>query len=123
MRSGGAATEAGATALLYPEDGIAIRQRYPEVVEAAPNVNGRGQVSFKNKNWNTQLMGVVPEYKDLRSYQPSEGRFFTEEENRKRARVAVIGATLHRELFNGKNAIGETIRINKNNFLVIGLLT
>jgi macrolide transport system ATP-binding/permease protein len=122
MRSGGASTEAGATALLYPEDGIAIRQKYPEVVEAAPNVNGRGQVSFKNKNWNTQLMGVVPEYKDLRSYQPSEGRFFTEEENRKRARVAVIGATLHRELFNGKNAIGETIRINKNNFLVIGLL-
>lgn len=122
MRSGGAATEAGATALLYPEDGIAIKQKYPAVVAAAPNVNGRGQASFKNKNWNTQVMGVVPEYKDLRSYQPSEGRFFTEEENRKRARVAVIGATLHRELFGGKNAIGETIRINKNNFLVIGLL-
>lgn len=122
MRMGGASAEAGATALLYPEDGMAIRQKFPGVVEAAPNVQGRGQVSFKNKNWNTQLMGVVPEYKDLRSYQPSEGRFFTEEENRKRARVAVIGATLHRELFGGKNAIGETIRINKNNFLVIGLL-
>lgn len=122
MRSGGASTEAGATALLYPEDAVAIRQKYPSVVAAAPNVNGRGQASFKNKNWNTQIMGVVPEYKDLRSYQPSEGRFFTEEENRKRARVAVIGATLHRELFGGKNAIGEMIRINKNNFLVIGLL-
>lgn len=122
MRSGGASTEAGATALLYPEDAVAIKQKFPSVVEAAPNVNGRGQASFKNKNWNTQVMGVVPGYKDLRSYQPSEGRFFTEEENRKRARVAVIGATLHRELFGGKNAIGETIKINKNNFLVIGLL-
>ena len=120
--AGGASAEAGATALLYPEDGVAVKQRFPQVVEAAPNVNGRGQASFKNKNWNTQVMGVVPEYKDLRSYQPSEGRFFTEEENRKRARVAVIGATVHRELFGGKNAIGETIKINKNNFLVIGLL-
>jgi macrolide transport system ATP-binding/permease protein len=122
MRSGGAATEAGATALLYPEDGTAIKAKYPDVVETAPNVNGRGQVSFKNKNWNTQIMGVTPEYKDLRSYQPSEGRFFTEEENRKRARVAVVGATVLRELFGGKNAIGETIKINKNNFLIIGLL-
>jgi len=122
MRSGGAAAEAGATALLYPEDGTAIKMKYPAVIEAAPNVNGRGQVTFKNKNWNTQVMGVTPEYKDLRSYQPSEGRFFTEEENRKRARVAVIGATIHRELFGGKQAIGETIKINKNNFLVIGLL-
>ena len=122
MRSGGAATEAGATALLYPEDGTAIKTRFPSVLEAAPNVQGRGQVSFRNKNWNTQVMGVTPEYKDLRSYHPAEGRFFTEEENRKRSRVAVIGATIHRELFNGKPAIGETIKINKNNFLIIGLL-
>lgn len=122
MRAGGVASEAGATALLYPEDGVAIQAKFPGVIETAPNVNGRGQVTFKNKNWNTQVMGVTPEYKDLRSYQPSEGRFFTEEENRKRARVAVIGATIHRELFGGKPAIGETIKINKNSFLVIGLL-
>lgn len=122
MRSGGSTLEAGATALLYPEDAAAIKSRFPQIVASAPNVDGRGQASFKNKNWNTQIMGVTPEYKDLRSYQPQEGRFFTEEENRKRARVAVIGATLHRELFGGKPAIGETIKINKNNFLVIGIL-
>ena len=34
MRSGGASTEAGATALLYPEDAVAVRQRFPSVVEA-----------------------------------------------------------------------------------------
>lgn len=121
-RSGGVAMEAGATALLYPEDAVSIKGRFSGVVEAAPNVNGRGQVSFKNKNWNTQIMGVTPEYQDLRNYRPSEGRFFTEEENRKRARVAVIGATIHQELFQGRPAIGETIKVNKNNFLVIGLL-
>lgn len=123
MRSGGTAMEAGATALLYPEDAVAIRSRFPQVVNAAANVEGRGQATFKNKNWNTQVMGVVPEYQELRSYKTSEGRFFNEEENSKRARVAVIGATIHRELFGGKSAIGETIRINKNNFLVIGILS
>lgn len=122
MRSGGVSAEAGATALLYVEDSIAIKNRFPAVIETVPNVNGRGQASFKNKNWNTQIMGVTPEYKDIRSYQPAEGRFFTKEEDKKRARVAVIGATIHRELFGGKNPIGETIKLNKNNFLVIGLL-
>ena len=34
----------------------------------------------------------------------------------------MIGATVYRELFNGKNALGETIKVNKNNFLVIGIL-
>lgn len=122
MRSGGASMEAGATALLYPEDAIAIKSRFPQVANAVASVEGRGQASFRNKNWNTQVMGVIPDYQDLRSYHTSEGRFFNEEENSKRARVAVIGATIHRELFGGKSAIGETIKINKNNFLVIGII-
>ncbi len=122
MRSGGVAAEAGLTALLYPEDAAALKNKFPDIVNAAPNVNGRAQTNFKNKNWNTQVAGVIPDYQYLRSYVPSEGRFFTDEENQKRARVALIGATVHRELFGGKNPIGETIKINKNNFLVIGLL-
>lgn len=120
--AGGVSAEAGATAMLYPEDGIAIRSKFPDVVEAAPNVQGRAQVAWKNKNWNSQLMGVTPEYEELRSFKPEVGRFFTEDENSKRSRVAVIGATVYRELFDGKNALGETIKINKNNFLVIGVL-
>lgn len=120
--AGGVSAEAGATAMLYPEDGMAIKVKFPDVVEAAPNVNGRAQAAWKNKNWNSQLMGVTPEYEELRSFKPEIGRFFTEEENSKRARVAVIGATVYRELFDGKNALGETIKINKNNFLVIGVL-
>lgn len=122
MQRGGVASEAGATASLYAEDAEALKAKFPSIVETAPTVQGRGQVSFKNKNWNTQLQGVTPNYKDLRAYQPAEGRFFTEEENRMRARVAVIGVTIQRELFNGRPAIGETIKINKNNFRVIGIL-
>lgn len=122
LRSGAAATEAGSVALLFPEDGTAIKAKFPDIVAAAPNVQGRVQLTYKNKNWNSQAMGVTPEYESLRSFKPEAGRFFTEDENSKRARVAVIGATVYRELFNGKNALGETIKVNKNNFLVIGVL-
>lgn len=121
-RSGGAVSEAGATASLYPEDALAIKNKFPDVAEVAPNVSGRGQAGYKNKNWNPQVMGVTPEYSELRAYLPSEGRFFTNDENIKRARVAVIGATVYRELFESKSAIGETIKLNKNNFTVVGVL-
>jgi len=53
---------------------------------------------------------------------PTVGRFFTEEENKKRQRLAIIGATLIREVFGGKNPIGEMIKINKVSFQVIGVL-
>lgn len=122
MRSAGAASQAGATALLYEEDTDAIRNKFPQIVDAASSLEGRGQVVYKNKNWNSSVLGVGQEYFDLRSMKVMEGRRFSEEENRKRARVALIGATVYRELFGGKNALGEFIKINKTNFQVVGLL-
>jgi macrolide transport system ATP-binding/permease protein len=58
----------------------------------------------------------------MRASQPTVGRFFSEDENRRRARVAVIGRTLVRELFGGDDPVGETVRINKVSFQVIGVL-
>jgi macrolide transport system ATP-binding/permease protein len=49
-------------------------------------------------------------------------RDFTEEENNSRERVGLVGATVVKELFGGQNPIGETIKINKVSFQVIGIL-
>lgn len=122
MRSAGAAAQTGATALLYEEDAEALKNKFPQIENAASSLEGRGQVVNKNKNWNSSILGVGQEYFDLRAMKVMEGRRFSEEENRKRARVAVIGATVYRELFGGKNALGEFIKINKTSFQVVGLL-
>jgi macrolide transport system ATP-binding/permease protein len=53
---------------------------------------------------------------------PEVGRFFSDIDNQKRMRVAVIGTTVLRELFGSKNPIGEMIKINKVSFQVIGIL-
>ncbi|HYX34498.1 MAG TPA: ABC transporter permease [Oligoflexus sp.] len=119
---GGAMSEAGAVTRFTVEDAEIIEQRVPGVKVAASNVNGRGQVTFGNKNWATSLIGTTSAYARMHSLEPDVGRFFTDEENQQRARVAVIGRTLVRELFNGQNPIGEMIKINKINFQVVGLL-
>lgn len=121
-RVGGVVQEGGSPARLYPEDAIVLKERIPTINEVGPKVDGRGQVTYLNKNWNTQIIGSSPTYTKMRDSHPEMGRFFTAEENQKRARVAVIGATLVHELFPEKNPIGEMIKINKISFQVIGVL-
>jgi macrolide transport system ATP-binding/permease protein len=119
---GGARSEAGAVTRFTVEDADVIEKSVPGVREAVPNVNGRGQVTFGNRNWSTSLIGSTPSYARMHAMIPDVGRMFTDEENQQRARVAVIGRTLVRELFEGRNPVGELIKINKVNFQVIGLL-
>ncbi|BAU48791.1 macrolide ABC transporter ATP-binding protein [Sulfurifustis variabilis] len=122
VRVGGVAQEAGLTTRLTIEDVAAIEEQIPGVRNASPSVQGRVRVTFGNRNWNTQLLGTGVDYATMRAAQPQVGRFFTEEENRTRARVAVVGLTVVRELFEGRNPIGEMIKIDRVNFQVIGVL-
>lgn len=121
-RVGGVAQESGATAKLLPEDASAIVEEVPGVKYAAPSVNGRAQVDIGNKNWNTQVIATTSEYEQMKASTPIIGRFFTEEENKKRTRVVLLGATVVRNLFGTANPIGEMIRINRVSFQVIGVL-
>lgn len=122
MRSGGVAQEVGSTARLLPDDAIDILEKVDGVKAVAPSVSGRVQVTFGNKNWNTQVTATTPSYETMHAAAPIIGRFFTEEENTKRSRVMLLGATVARELFGTANPIGEMIRADRVSFQVIGVL-
>ena len=102
----GVALEAGAVTRLTIDDARAIGKEISSVKRVAPSVSGRGQVAAGNKNWNTQVLGTTPEYASIRASTPILGRFFTEEEGRARARVAVLGQTVVRELFDTASPVG-----------------
>jgi macrolide transport system ATP-binding/permease protein len=122
VRVGGVSQDAGATTRLTLADAASIADLVPQIREVAPGVNGRGQVTYLNRNWSTQITGASASYGKMHAAVPEIGRFFNNEENAKRARVAVIGATLVRELFGGKSPIGEMIKINRVMFQVVGVL-
>jgi len=122
VRVGGVAQQSGSTTRLTYADSLVLKARVPELREAAASVNGRVQVTFANKNWSTQVLGGASTYARMHSLEPDVGRFFTDAENQERARVAVIGTTVVREVFGGKNPIGEMIKLNKVIFQVIGVL-
>lgn len=122
VRVAGVAQESGVRVRITTDDVAAIKSQISGIQDVVPTVQGRGQVTYLNKNWNTTVMGVSNAFERVRASSPVVGRFFSESENQKRALVALIGQTVARELFGEKSPVGETIKINRINFIIIGLL-
>ncbi|MFH1045561.1 MAG: ABC transporter permease [Candidatus Omnitrophota bacterium] len=121
FRMHGVALEAGAVTRFTIEDEGMIAQ-LPEVKRVSAQVSGRGQLVYANKNWNTQIQGVGVNYAEMRASVPTVGRFFTDEEMRSRQKVALLGLSVAKELFGDSSPIGATIKINRINFQIIGIL-
>jgi len=112
----------GSAQTLSQEDADAIQNEVTPVKAVAPDVSRRYQVTAKGKNTNTQVIGTVPAYTDVRNIQIDIGSFITEQNIRSLSRVAVLGPTTRDDLFGeGANPIGQTIRINRIDFKVIGV--
>ena len=84
-------------------------------------VNGAAQVVYQNENWNTNVQGVGFDFGEMRAIVPEIGRWFTRKEIDRREKVAIVGTTVAEKLFGSKNPVGETIKINRIYFKVIGI--
>ncbi|MCJ7645821.1 ABC transporter permease [bacterium] len=120
-RTQGVSLEAGAVTRFTLRDAEEM-SKLPQIRRVSPSVSGRGQVVYGNKNWNTRVQGTGEDYGLMRAATPVIGRFFTQEELRIRRKVALLGQTLVRELFENTNPLGASIKINRINFDVIGVL-
>ncbi len=117
----GAAQGAGAIARFTFLDVDAIASLHTLVKNASGVVNGNGMIVFGNKNWTTSLNGVGYDYGTMRATIPSIGRWFTPEEIQTRQKLAIVGVTVVKQLFDNTNPIGKTVKINRINFTVIGI--
>jgi putative ABC transport system permease protein len=109
--------------LMY-DDVLAVRRECPAVALASPHVNLRGQVTFGNQNWNTQIRGVDEVYQQIRNWPLLDGEFLNGSAVSGAAKVAVLGSTVARQLFPGTtDPVGQTIRITSMPFQVIGVLS
>ncbi len=121
FRHGGVAMEAGSITRLKLDDAKAI-SKLAEVKNVCPTVTSRAQMLFAGKNYNTMVQGVGTQYETMRSASPVAGRFFTEDEVQTRKRVALVGLSVVRELFGTANPVGQSVKINRISFQVIGVL-
>lgn len=112
----------GSGAKLTYEDAKAIEKNVDGIKYVAPGVQTSYQLVAGNQNWNSQVQGITPNVLEIRNYQISEGRMYTQNDMNSRQRVCVIGKTVADNLFPDGKAVGQIMRINKAPFLVIGVL-
>ncbi|MBN8218695.1 MAG: ABC transporter permease [Spirochaetes bacterium] len=121
-RVGGVSMERGAAARLTLADARDLAASLTAVKRTCPLVQGRVQVNVGGSNQSTRVLGGGANYGEMHASSPVHGRFFTEDEVSERARVAVMGLTPLRALFGDRDPVGETVKINRINFTVIGVL-
>ncbi len=118
----GVAMESGAVTRFTIQDAEAIARLTDEVKRVSASVTGRAQMVYADKNWNTQVQGTSADYADMHAAKPSIGRFFSDEDVRMRQKVVLLGTTVAKELFGEDNPLGASVKINRINFSVIGVL-
>src|SRR4030095_7290790 len=78
--------------------------------------------SFKGKSDDSNVIGVTPSYFRMARYELSEGSFLAEPDQKDFEQFCVIGARVQQTLFGTQSPIGQTLKIDKLWFTVIGVL-
>jgi len=112
----------GSATSLTLKDAQAITEQVAFVAAVAPEVSRRYQIVRKSQNTNTQVIGTVETYPEIRNIEMESGYFISERNVSSLSKVAVLGPTTRDDLFGqGLNPVGQTIKINGLNFKIIGV--
>lgn len=93
------------------------------ITDISPYIELSVTASYRNKSIVTLLEGTEASYFDLFNFTPDKGRLFTDLDNRRARKVAVIGSSVAKDLYPGQNPIGKKISLSKKSFTVIGVLS
>ena len=106
-------------------DALAIADPFnvPDVIAVAPELRRTTIVTAGKRDAQPQVLGVTPEYSQVRNWGVSLGEFISEEDLLNQSRVAVLGQTVAEQLFPDEDyPLGQTIKIGPVPFRVIGIM-
>lgn len=104
-------------------DAEAVKKELSYLVQGvSPSVRTTVQMMYGDKNWSGNVQGCSTDTTLISNWTVSEGRFFSEEDEKRCARVCVVGTTVAGNLFDDGEPVGKTLRLNNMTFTVIGVL-
>ncbi|HUA62805.1 MAG TPA: ABC transporter permease, partial [Verrucomicrobiae bacterium] len=105
---------------------VEIRDRARDVADVSamlfPNAQTINAHYRGNDMYDVNVFGVEEAYERGGQVDMHLGRFFTDEESRRRAPVAVIGQDIEKGLYSGVDPIGKTINVDGHEVTVIGTM-
>ena len=103
-------------------DADAITAQIGGLLAVAPEARTGATIVADGRNWNSSVIGSTSQWLTTGNWKISDGREFTDDEQRGGAAVCLIGETVRRELFGNTSAVGASIRVKQIACEVIGLL-
>lgn len=123
-RVGGARTAGGQATnklTIADSDNLAIKLR--NLAKVGPVISKNATVKYKNKtNKSTSILGTSSNYPDIIKTEIVSGIYFNLSQEKSAAKVAVIGQSVQKNLFDGKLSIGNRINIAGQRYTIIGVL-
>lgn len=116
---GGRRGEAGK---LTERDARAVERSVPGVTATAPQLRATLQLSIPARRISTSGLGVTPGYGIVTNTEVDSGRMITPADVQSAGRVIVLGPTVATKLFGDLDPVGQSVRVDKVPFRVIGVL-
>ena len=112
----------GTVSTLKLKDALAILKNCPSVRRVSAEKGQSFQTKHGNKNSDPSIYGCGPDLIKIRHYELKEGRFFTDDENKRSQSVCVLGSGAFKDLFGSGTSSGQTVLIKGHKFKVLGSL-
>ena len=122
MGAGGARMAQGSRWSLSEGDVEAIRGEVPSVQYVAGSLRGGTQVVFAENNASTQWQGVQADWFAINDWQVAKGQGFDAGDYGGGAKPVILGETVRKALFGDEDGIGQTVRLGRVPFTVVGVL-
>jgi putative ABC transport system permease protein len=120
---GGSSLGAGTFNRLSVDDAVNLKAQGTTLAAVSPVVQTRSVVIGPAGNWRTSINGVSPDYFTIRDWATTSGEPFTDVEVKSARKIAILGATVAKNLFPGVDPVGAQIQIGHVPFIVTGLLS
>ncbi len=121
-RQGGVSLGSGTFNRLTLDDAEKLKRESSLISAVSPVVATFAQAIGGNRNWRTMINGVATEYQAIRDIQLHSGTWFSETDLRQMRKVAVLGATVAKNLYPDADPVGEQIQLRNVPFTIIGVM-
>ncbi|HRF50368.1 MAG TPA: ABC transporter permease [Anaerolineales bacterium] len=118
----GMGRSSSSTAVLSMDDYELLADNLKNTAGIAPVAQIAATVTYANASDSQSVTATTPDYLTIRNREILRGRALTAADGERAARVAVIGTETARQVFDGLNPIGRSLKINGVQFEVVGLL-
>jgi putative ABC transport system permease protein len=109
-------------ASLMEGDALAISAEVPYVQRVSGVQNARGiSVVYEDRSVVTRGFGVGPDWLEIRRWNLAEGEFISESDMAAMSRVVILGLKVAEALFPEGGAVGRTVRVNNDPYVVKGV--